>query len=327
MIVERTILENGQTKDQTLRIPEVAQINKNLEAGIIDPLIAEKNLKLIIERLSPREVHNQDNYKILDQYWESEYSLRDLVDPDTAYYALRRSIESIGDLPIVSATREELQRKVNQFKGNKQRRLVAGLNQLLKFIGRPERLLKARPEHYKVNYLTEAEFNKVLRHIEDPLDKLLHQACFYSGMRIGEAFAASKLTGDVMFVESQIDRQGLERETKNRKVRRVYIADQGIPFVKEWLKRRHGYVNDRTQISKVTAKACRLAFPDNEDKHCTFHDLRHSYAIMLLGKGIPISFIAQSLGNSVTVCERHYSGHKLTEESIDLIRKLMKGRP
>jgi integrase len=327
VIVERTILENGKTKDQTLSIPEVALINKNLEAGIIDQLVAEKNLKLIIERLSPRAVHNQDNYKIVDEYWNREYSLRDLVDPDTAKYALRRSIESIGNLPLASATREELQRAVNQFKGNRQRRLVAGLNQLLKFLGRPERLLKARPERYKVKYLTEPEKNKVLTYIEDPLDKLLHEVCFYTGMRIGEAFAVTKLENDILYVESQIDRNGLERDTKNRKIRKAYIAENGLHFVKEWLKKRHDYSKDRTQISKITDKACRLAFPDNEEKHCTFHDLRHSYAIMLLGKGVPISFIAQSIGNSVSVCEKHYTGFKLSDESIDLIRKLMKGRP
>jgi hypothetical protein len=45
---------------------------------------------------------------------------------------------------------------------------------------------------------------------------------------------------------------------------------------------------------------------------------------VLLGAGVPLSFVARSLGNSETVCEKHYTGKVLTDAFIDTIDMLVK---
>ena len=49
----------------------------------------------------------------------------------------------------------------------------------------------------------------------------------------------------------------------------------------------------------------------------------NSYTIVLVSRGVSLSLVAQSLGNSVSVCEKYYTGFVLTNESIDYIRKLV----
>jgi hypothetical protein len=54
-----------------------------------------------------------------------------------------------------------------------------------------------------------------------------------------------------------------------------------------------------------------------------FHDLRHSYAVYLIGKGMSLDWVAQSLGNSRDVCERFYKSHILQDDSIRLMRMML----
>ena len=78
----------------------------------------------------------------------------------------------------------------------------------------------------------------------------------------------------------------------------------------------------RNKINKRFKSACRAVFKD-KSKHCKWHDLRHSYAIFLLTKGVPIQLVAQSMGNSVSVCEKHYAGFVLTDVGISAINNIL----
>jgi site-specific recombinase XerD len=56
----------------------------------------------------------------------------------------------------------------------------------------------------------------------------------------------------------------------------------------------------------------------------TSHQFRHSFATDLLGKGVPIELVARYLGNSVRVCEKHYSHwiESRVKSASDVLRKL-----
>lgn len=325
-------LPNGSTKNVIVKNSDLDAINRNLELKIIDTVTAEKNVKELIDklykkdgRLRLRDVHQPDNYKILDEYWEREYSHRDLVDPSSSYSALRRAVDAVGDLPLLSATRQEIQAKLGEFRGSKQRKLVERLSQILKFMGRTEiKLRKEKLPRHKVKYLTEPEFQTLTKRIEDEPLRTLFEVCFYSGVRIGEAFAITQPTvGGYIRVISQIDRYDIERDTKTLGERRVYVFKNGRNAIERWIKIKSQVTMSRSALSKYASRLFRRTFSSTPDKHGKFHDLRHSYAIALLAQGVPINLVANSLGNSVAVCERYYSGFQLTDQGMETIKRIV----
>lgn len=325
----------------TVKHPALDALNSSFLAEKISSEIAEKNVREVIERLYKEDgvrviqvVHNQDNYKVLERYWKAEYEDRDLVDPDTAYHALRRAVEAVGDLPLVSASKDQIQKAINaKYSGNKQRRIVAKLTQILKWLGREDvKLRKNREVKLKVNYLTESDFKKILQYLPSDEIRLLHQVCFYTGCRIGEAFdldiARYNPKTSTIKVLSQVDKQGQSRETKNRRERTAFVFPQGAKYFEEWVRVRHRIdFKTRDRMARITRAACRKAFANDASKHLKFHDLRHSYAIALLGKGVSITLVAQSIGDSVVVCQKHYIGFELATESVELINQLVRAKP
>jgi integrase len=56
--------------------------------------------------------------------------------------------------------------------------------------------------------------------------------------------------------------------------------------------------------------------------NCSFHELRHSYASMLVNNGVPLAFVAAQLGHSDTrMVEKHY-GHLAPNALAESIRTL-----
>lgn len=89
-----------------------------------------------------------------------------------------------------------------------------------------------------------------------------------------------------------------------------------------WCDNKDSFELSRTAIAKRFALACKKLFKD-KTKHCKWHDLRHSYAVLLIGRGATITLVAQSMGNSVKVCEEYYSGYVLTSEGIETLSKIV----
>ena len=317
------ILKQTASKFETVRSPDLASINSNYLAGRIDFETAEKNVRNLINHLQPKlvPVHNKDNSKVVDQYWAEEYRHRKLKDRDTARYELDRAVRALGNLSIQSATRDQLQEHIDaNFKTNKQRRIVSKINQLLKWLRRDFSLVRDEESFEEVNHVTEEEFQTLLTKVPDKF-KSLHEVCFYGGFRIGEAFALkphqlNKKLSSIKVV-AQIDKKGVYRKTKNKKERDAYVFPKGIEALERFfVDRQKITLEERTQMSKVTAKAA--------GGPLTFHDLRHSYAIALISKGVSIALVAQSIGDSVRVVEKHYSGFILTSESLEMIGKIVK---
>ena len=330
---------DGKRSCETIKDERLAAINRAFQNGsqsLEQSVVQVKEIIQDLYRQDPRcrrkrNVHNNENWKLFEEFWNEVYSRKKLISEYSARTEFRRAIDSLGPLSLYSASRDEIQKAVDEkFRGSSQRRIISRLRQLLKYIGRERVRLRMDSKDYsKVTYLTEEEFAKVLLHITSDIERALIELCFYSGLRIGEAYgltAASLLPNGTLRITGQLDRSGVFRATKTKKPRIAYLFPEGLPAFHKWVSasREERDTIDRDDASRDHMKKhCRVAFPDDPSKHLTFHALRHCYAINLLSKGVSMSLVAQSLGNTLSVCEQHYVGFELTSDSIQAIKSIV----
>src|SRR5690606_30626823 len=79
----------------------------------------------------------------------------------------------------------------------------------------------------------------------------------------------------------------------------------------------------RESLTKIVRNSVKLTSPNKKEKHSTNHDIRHSYAIYALQKAISLTEVAFLLGNTLTVCQKHYVGLTLQDESLNRVEKLL----
>lgn len=322
---------DGTRYYEKLEDERIDSINKLYSQKLKDLTECELELKNLIKGLhesaKERVTFHEDNHKIFQTYWEQEYADKENVDLDSARNDLLRALECVGSLSLVSASREQLQKQIDKkLKGNKQRRVINKINQLLKFLKREIKLRKAPKEKVRVRYLTPTEFKKILPFIENKTYRALAVACFITGARIGEAFALEPddFYDGVVRITKQMDRKLVIRATKNGRDRDVLINEMELTLFNHWLEFKDKEEIRKIKFASIVKEACKRAFPSDRNKWCTVHDLRHSYAIWLLSKGVSLSLVAQSLADSIQVCQEYYTGFVLTSESIQAIRAILK---
>jgi integrase len=284
-------------------------INKQLLAGSIDGIEAEGQVKRLKQQLcgarTAQNLFSKQNKKVLDAFFEAEYSTKDNVDLTSAFNDYRRAIEVLGQVPLASASLHEMQKLLKPFKATKQRRLATRLNSLLRYLGRSERLRLNKPELLEVSYLTASEVKSICAYLK-PEVQILARFLYSSGCK------------RTLFVNSQIDGKGKRKPPKGGRARKSFVRNvdviepllQMLPIL---LKR------SRSQMTREFKAAALKAI----SKPAVLHDLRHSYAIELIKEGVPLKFVANSLGNSNAVCERYYVGYILDDESIDAIEAIV----
>lgn len=302
----------------TIKCPDLDALN----TSDIDPDIKLKNaleIKKRVEReygIASVAVHNDDNDRIVEQYWRERYIRRELVDTKTARYEIERAVKALGNLSLVSASEVEIENhiKSKDWPRNKRRRVLIKIQILLKYLGRDIKLVIPPEEQTDVRHIDEDEFKKRIDRVRDEHLRALFNVLFHTGMRLGEAFGLTKfkVRDDYIVVDTQIDKHDKIRKPKCEKTRKTFVQD--MSYVREWLKVKDSFPYGRTNTNKLFKRY----FP-----RMTIHDLRHSYAINLLSKGVPIAHVAQSLGNSVRVCERYYTGFELADKSIALMKRLV----
>ncbi len=323
---------------RTLSLEALDTVNKQLLAGDIDRAEALKQVRTVRDQLyrerdkhAGKPVFAAENLQLLDRYWDAEYENRDVIDVDTIRWDLQRAVESVGLLSILVATRQQLQDELTRRfagKSEKHRRVASRLNQLLRFAGRDFTLRKPKPTRKLVHHLTIEQVQQVLPRLRSPQFRVLVEVAFYTGLRVGEVFALTEaaIRTDHLYVDSQLDESLERRDTKTRTARKAWIIEGGLDAVHRWLAIPTAE-RDKLRIVRhatVFRRACKRAFKDRPELHCRFHDLRHSYAIYLVSRGVPLTLVAQSLGNGVSVCEKYYSGFVLTDLSMQLMSQILR---
>lgn len=320
---------NIDGKARKLDSKEIDSINLSYQQGRVsfeDALKFAKEVrkKLYGNLLEPeRRTFNSENERILERFWKTKYEHRPIIDKASAYNDFVRAVRAVASLPLQTASQQQLQKIVKNLP--QQRRIVSRINSILRFLNRDILLQKNHSKAKRIRHLTLNEFNQISKRLPTRESMLIAATAFFAGLRTGEIFYLNydNYRENFILVDGQMDRQGLERETKTRRQRRAFIIPEGRDLVMEWCKFSQKGTLRGTRISQEFKTICLSVFPSEKQKWCSIHDLRHSYAIHLVGKGVPISLVSQSLGNSVLVCQEYYSGYSITDEGILTIEQTL----
>jgi integrase len=318
------ILRREAGKSKAEKSDALEAINLLWRAGKLDREQAERRvnaLVLTLQKASKANLADQSlvNRKLMEDYWQSEYETRILVDADAMYNDLLRAIKAIEPVDLVSATRAELQAKVNKLLPNrgKQRRVVARINQLLRYLGREVKLQAAKKPRPEISYLNEADLLKVLPKLPT-FTRLFAGAMFYTGARPGEMFRMFIKGPQVIRIPDQLNRKKEVQDTKTGQGRDVLVEPKGWKYVEDFIKYRDS-IKDK---EKLPRNARHATF--KKETSVVIYDLRHSYAIHMLNKGLSMSDIALLLGNSVAVCNEYYLGFVAKPETIEAMKQRLK---
>ncbi len=326
VIMKDTITPDGKRTQAKLDDDRVDAINHMLHEKLRDAGTCEAELRALIDELYKADArrrggatYSEENQRLYRAYWEQEYERRDISDVAAARRRLERAVRAAGAHSMVSASRDVLERAC--LTTTDPRTTIAAMNQLLKFAGRKFELRLPRKKRAIVNHLTLEQFEAALPRLEPKL-RALFATCFATGARVGEAFALQPhhVTERAVFIEVQITRDGLARDTKNRRPRHAPIIPQLHRYVREWAdistEARAPLRNQR--LSELMTRAAQ--------RPCSVHDLRHSYAIHLLRWGTSLTLVAQALANSVAVCQEYYAGFVLAPENVEMVSQLLRAR-
>jgi integrase len=324
----------------TLDLPELTKINEFYQSGLLPFDQAEKQVEHLLTGLYAERDKNlpkfrSDNDMLVKKFWAEKYETRPIISKESAKDDYNRIPKVLGPhLSILTSSQVDLQNHLNKEYGHAprvHRRLVKDLNTLLSYAGRPFKLWGAKGGRERICYLTLEELLKVLPHIKVksrdlPIEdssrafRLFVAAGFATGGRTGEllSIAASDLHSTWVFIQEQLRREKVKSQTKTGKVRRsVFVPELekqlrafiSLPdSIKVWLR--------GSKNARFLAEACRLAGLPPE-KQITFHELRHSYCMHLLSKGVQPHAIADSIGDLLTTFLQFYKDHIIEENVLN----------
>lgn len=322
--------QNGKQTCKSLKSPELTKINADYKGGILAyeeafALVSDLRKKMVAKEGGLKPITHAENQKLLSSYWKQDYQFRDVVDSNTMWHDLNRALRVIGNLSLYTCDQTELQAKIQKsgLPPNRRRRVILRLNQLLRFAGRGFKLKLPRKEFLEVKYLTADE----VRRLADKLGGLnghLVTLAFATGCRQGELFAITEANDRIIYINSQIKRDGKRTQTKTRNSRKIRMLPYGDKALKVWLSIPISQRPRGRQYSAIVKAACKRLWKNNPEKHITFHDLRHSFAIEMLRLGESFDTIAQLLGDSVAVCQAYYTGFSMADQSLDALDERLK---
>ena len=304
---------------------EIEAINKALLAGDLTPKRAEEMARQVLNdyrrKVTPIvAAYLPENEDIVRQYVDQVLSLRENREPQAAIDRMYRAAKSVGKLSIRSAPVSELKDALKKWDKRPYNDRAGALNQLLRFIGRSERLPQKYVPNPEPRFLTLEELGRVLVNVNDMHFRTLCWAAFGTGARFGELFSLGKFEDGQVYIGNQIkvtrnaalgSKEFRKAPTKNTKHGWVAIVPESRKWVERWqsldweMKKVYRL---NTKLGEVFKQACKQTFPETPDKWCTFHDLRHSYARYCLDNGRTLEDLREWLRDTMAVVERYYLG-------------------
>ena len=177
------------------------------------------------------------------------------------------------------------------------------------------------------------DFNDFIKVVETEKYKVLFNVLFYCGLRVGElqALKVKDYDGNALTVNKTLSKKTLDgsaykiTETKNYKARRVPVPAPCRTVLDEWVKNRKADEFLFGNGAPISLTAIQWALDSNIKKSgvpdIRIHDLRHSYASMLISKGANFAVVASLLGDTIDMVIKTYA-HSLEEDKIAIINSI-----
>ena len=177
---------------------------------------------------------------------------------------------------------------------------------------------KLKEEKKDINVLDEKQIENFLEAAKSKNIKVyaLLATALYTGIRRGELLALEWSDIDFKNSRIKINKQVYKHDkatTKNNKSRLVDIPNILINILLEYKKQQiimskivfcnssGKYMNPsllERNYFYATLKLLNKKLPEDEQIQIRFHDLRHTYATILLSKGVPIKYVQEQLGHT-----------------------------
>lgn len=185
----------------------------------------------------------------------------------------------------------------------------------------PMKKIKQKPvDNERVRFLSESERSDLLREIRVSRNKELLdivEMALDTGMRKSEIL---KLKLKDINIENKMITVW-QTNTKNSKTRRIPLSINLLARLKKYIKNHELKRSDYLYKSKDFRGAFKGAIKRANIENFTFHDLRHTFASMLIQNDVGISIIANLLGHSSELITRRYA-HLAQENLINAISVL-----
>ncbi len=193
---------------------------------------------------------------------------------------------------------------------------------------------KIKTERREYVVWSQNDFNDFISVVDTDKYKTLFTVLFYCGLRVGEAQAlkVKDYDGTALLVHSTYTKKTTDgstyklTETKNRKTRRVPLPVPCKVVLNKWLKGRKKDEFIFGNGSPLSLNAIQWALDSNIKKSgvpdIRIHDLRHSYASMLISKGANFAVVASLLGDTIDMVIKTYA-HSLEEDKIAVINSII----
>lgn len=337
----RIVKYSGEGKDRQyyeFKDPRLEAINKQYRSGIIDRNTATLNLKQMVTGFYLKSADTKmrlrasvlagENGDILKAYWREKYSQPGLSDEKATLYELERALKFLGNESLRTAPVEDIHKalKKNTQTINQYRRAVEKLNQLLKFIGRPNNLKKPEKEDQLIRYLSLEEVFLLAEQTDDPKLSDAVIGLFGTGCRIGEFLAirppalkkGSVLIDKQIVIKDRAVEKGSIKAPKRKKKGIVRVIPECWDAVERWASYDKSE-EDYQPIYKFITDASEKLWPRDEIKQISPHDLRHSHAVHIVEKGVPLGLVAKNLRNNIKVTEDYYTGYANTDVTSEQI--------
>ena len=322
--------EEANSKWTTIKTDEIDAFNRLYREGTLSDSDTKSRVAAILASLylkrdagKPRRLALPGNVKILNKFTEETYTPSKLLRMADGSHAaainyLNAALKAVGDVPV-DGPADPIQATLDQqfrSRPNIHSKHVMAVNRLRKYLALPY-IHHLRSEDIIIVYLSEAEIVELIGKLDDPYRTIVAVA-FYTGLRKGEIFGLEPhdiKAENTLNIVRQITVKGETKKPKNRKARKAFVLPGGMEWVRRWLEMKTGV----GRSNRVNGKIRDAGVP------IRFHDLRHSYAVHLIGKGATLEWVARSMGHSTDVCERYYAGFVLTDDAITLMQKLVSG--
>lgn len=329
MFIKRpTRLKTGSKKysligndGKVIRDPRIDQINQELAAGVSRDIL-ELRMQAVLKSYKParlpEELLSLSNERLVLRCHEAKIRKKpDLAYPDGLKQRLLSCAKAMGDISIESGSTEDLYACTSKIKDRSRRfEVIRGINELLKYAGRAERLYNPTPKaSSRVSFITVKDFVTKSQSLTEEA-RAVFGALFASSCRWGELPMAMPIGDKQLLVAEQLDDVGVVRATKNKKERHTLVLRPLSQYLKQYLALPQGE-KDRIRLSSYNHyyRLCKKSLG------IRIHDLRHSYAVALRAAGIATSSIADFIGDTEKVAKERYLRHGASTEEIEHLWK------